>query len=129
MAKYLLISNYEGGVCTEPMGTWRPADIRAHIDFQQTLNAELAAAGELVDAQGVAAPEQAKRVTSDGAGPPVIRTGPFPESSPLLAGYRIVDVDSEARALEIAARTSAAPGPAGVPLQQPIEVRQLMVAP
>jgi hypothetical protein len=129
MGRYLLIQNYEGGVCTAPMGTWDTADVRAHIEFQQELNAELAASGELVDAQGVAAPEQAKRVTSDGAGAAVVRTGPFPESSPLLAGYRIVDVDSEARALEIAARTSAAPGPAGVPLQQPIEVRQVMVAP
>ena len=129
MSKYLLIQNYEGGVCTEPMGTWDPADIRAHIDFQQGLNAELTASGELVDAQGVAAPEQAKRVTSDGGAAPVVRTGPFPESSPLLAGYRIVDVESEARALEIAAKTSAAPGPVGVPLQQTIEVRQVMVAP
>jgi hypothetical protein len=129
MSKYLLIQNYEGGVCTEPMGTWDPADIRAHIDFQQGLNAELTESGELVDAQGVAGPEQAKRVTSDGTAAPVVRTGPFPESSPLLAGYRIVDVESEARALEIAAKTSAAPGPAGVPLQQPIEVRQVMVAP
>jgi hypothetical protein len=128
MTKYLLIQNYEGGVCTEPMGTWDPADIRAHIDFQQSLNAELTASGELVDAQGVAGPEQAKRVTSDGTAAPIVRTGPFPESSPLLAGYRIVDVESEARALEIAAKTSAAPGPTGVPLQQPIEVRQVMVA-
>ena len=48
---------------------------------------------------------------------------------PLLAGYRVVDVESEDRALEIAARASAAPGPAGVPIQQPIEVRQVMVAP
>jgi hypothetical protein len=129
VAKYLLIQNYEGGICPEPMGNWDPADIRAHIEFQQSLNDELAASGELVDTQGVAAPAQAKRVTSDGSGTSVIRTGPFPESSPLLAGYRMVDVDSEARALEIAARTSAAPGPAGVPLQQPIEVRQVMVAP
>jgi hypothetical protein len=128
MTKYLLIQNYESGVCTEPMGTWDPADIRAHIDFQQSLNAELTASGELVDAHGVAGPEQAKRVTSDGTAAPIIRTGPFPESSPLLAGYRIVDVESEARALEIAAKTSTAPGPAGVPLQQPIEVRQVMVA-
>jgi hypothetical protein len=128
MTKYLLIQNYEGGVCTEPMGTWDPADIRAHIDFQQSLNAELTASGELVDAQGVAGPEQAKRVTSDGTAAPIIRTGPFSESSPLLAGYRIVDVESEARALEIAAKTSAAPGPAAVPLQQPIEVREVMVA-
>ena len=129
MARYLLIQNYEGGVCDVPMGDWAPADIRAHIDFQQSVNDQLVASGELVDAQGVAGPDQAKRVTSDGTGAPVIRTGPFPESSPLLAGYRIVDVESEERALEIAARASAAPGPAGMPMQLPIEVRQVMTAP
>ena len=129
MSRYLLIQNYEGGVCDVPMGDWAPADIRAHIDFQQSVNEELVASGELVDAQGVAAPDQAKRVTWDGVGAPLISTGPFPESSPLLAGFRIVDVDTEKRALEIAARASAAPGPAGVALQLPIEVRQIMVAP
>jgi hypothetical protein len=126
MARYLLIQNYEGGVCDVPMGDWAPADVRAHIDFQRKVNEELVAVGELVDANGVAGPDQAKRVTSDGTGAPVIRTGPFPESSPLLAGYRIVDVEDEQRALAIAARLSAAPGPAGVPLQLPIEVRQIM---
>ena len=30
------------------------------------------------------------------------------------------------RAIEIAARVSAVPGPGGVPSQQPIEVRQVM---
>jgi hypothetical protein len=126
MAKYLLIQNYEGGVCDVPMGTWEPADIRAHIDFQQALNEALTVSGELVDAQGVASPEQAKRVTSDGTAA-TVDTGPF--GRPLMAGYRIVDVESEQRAVEIAARASAAPGPAGVPLQQPIEVRQVMLAP
>jgi len=126
MARYLLIQNYEGGVCDEPMGTWDPADVRAHIEFQLSLNAALTASGELVDAQGVAGPEQAKRVTSDGSDRKV-DSGPF--GHPLVAGYRIVDVESEARALDIAARASAAPGPAGVPIQQPIEVRQVMVAP
>jgi hypothetical protein len=59
----------------------------------------------------------------------VITDGPFPESKELLAGYRLVDVDSLDRALEIAARTSAAPGPEGVPIQQPIEVREVLSAP
>jgi hypothetical protein len=126
MAKFLLIQNYESGVCDEPMGTWEPADVRAHIDFQLALNAALTASGELIDAQGVAGPERAKRVTSDGSAPTVV-TGSFDRV--LLAGYRMVDVESERRALEIAAQTSAAPGPRGVPLQQPIEVREVMVAP
>jgi hypothetical protein len=123
MAKYLLIQKYEGGNCDVPMGDWNPADIRGHIDFQIALNSELTAAGELVDAQGVG--EDAKRVVSDGS----TSTVTVPAGEVLLAGYRLVDVESEERALQIAARSSAAPGPAGRPLEQPIEVRQIMVAP
>ena len=130
MTKFLLLQNYEGGEgCQLPMTEWPPGDIRAHIDFQHALNAELISNGELVDAQGLAGPELAKIVTSAGVGPPVVTDGPFLESKEFLAGYRMVDVESEARAIEIAARTSAAPGPGGVPIQQPIEVRQVMGAP
>ena len=130
MTKFLLLQNYEGGVgCDEPMTNWAPEDIKAHIAFQQVLNDELTKNGELVDALGLAGPELAKKVTFDGVGPPVVTDGPFPESKELLAGYRMVDVESEARAIEIAAKTSAAPGPGGVPIQQPIEVRQVMGAP
>ncbi|HEX9353079.1 MAG TPA: hypothetical protein VF933_04595, partial [Streptosporangiaceae bacterium] len=43
--------------------------------------------GELVDAQGLAGPEQARRVVSDGTGAPVITDGPFPEAKELLAGH------------------------------------------
>jgi hypothetical protein len=59
----------------------------------------------------------------------VITDGPFPESKELLAGYRIVDVDTGERAVEIAARISAAPGFDGAPIRQPIEVRAVMSAP
>jgi hypothetical protein len=53
----------------------------------------------------------------------------FPESKEFLAGYWIVDVESEARAFEIAAQASAAPGPGGKPLNMPIEVRPVMSGP
>ncbi len=130
MTKFLLLQKYEGGAgCDVPMTSWTPQDIMAHIDFQHVLNRELTESGELVDAQGLAGPELAKFVTFDGVGAPVVTDGPFLESKELLAGYRMVDVESEARAIEIAARTSAAPGPGGVPIQQPIEVRQVMGAP
>jgi len=66
---------------------------------------------------------------SDGTNPPRVIDGPYPESKELLAGYRLVDVDSLDRALQIAARSSAAPGPGGVPIQQQIEVRQVLGAP
>jgi hypothetical protein len=128
--KFMLMQAY-GGVPedTAPMSRWTPEEIRAHIQFQKDLNDELTERGELVDAQGLAAPELAKFVVSDGAAAPVVTDGPFPESKELLAGYRIVDVESVERALEIAARTSAAPGAGGTPIRQSIEVREVMSAP
>ena len=129
--RYMLMQAY-GGVelegCT-PMNEWAPQDVRAHVQFQHTLNAELLDRGELIDAQGLAGPDAAKFVVSDGVNPARIVDGPYPESKELLAGYRLVDVDGLDRALEIAARSSAAPGPGGVALQQAIEVRQVLGAP
>ena len=128
--RFMLLQNYgKVGLECEPMSEWDPDDIRAHITFQQDLNAELTETGELVDAQGLAGPDLAKFVVWDGVGAPVVTDGPFPESKELLAGYRVVDVETVDRALELAARASAAPGPRGAAIQQPIEVRQIMGAP
>lgn len=128
--RFMLLQNY-GAVESDcpPMTEWSPADIKAHIDFQIALNAELAQRGELVDAQGLAGPELAKFVVSDGNGAPVVTDGPFSEAKELLAGYRLVDVETTERAIEIAARASASPGPGGVAIRQPIEVRQVLSAP
>jgi hypothetical protein len=127
MTKFLLLTSYAGGAGSpEPMTDWDAEDIKAHLDFLRALNQELSERGELIDAQALTGPELAKIVTSDGAGPPVITDGPFPEVKELLAGYQMVDVESQQRAIEIAARVSSAPGPGGVPIRQPIEVRQVM---
>jgi hypothetical protein len=128
--RFMLLQNY-GQVESDcaPMTEWSPEDIKAHIDFQHALNAELLERGELVDAQGLAGPDQAKFVVSDGVGAPVITDGPFPEAKELLAGYRLVDVETLERALEIAAQASAAPAQNGAPIRQPIEVRQVLSAP
>lgn len=125
--RFMLLQDY-GGVPegTPPMTEWEPEEVQAHIDFQKDLNAELKERGELVDARGLAAPALAKFVVSDGDSPPVVTDGPFPESKELLAGYRMVDVDSVERAVEIAAIGSAAPGPGGAPIRQTIEVREVM---
>lgn len=112
-----------------PMMEWTPEEINAHIAFQIALNQELSENGELVDAQGLAGPDQAKFALSDGASAPVVTDGPYPEGKELLAGYRIVDVESVERAVELAARVSAAPGRNGAPIGQRIEVREVMSAP
>ena len=128
--RFMLLQNYgEVGSGCAPITEWSPEDIKAHIDFQHALNHELSQSGELVDAQGLAGPEQAKFVVSDGVNPPVITDGPFPESKELLDGYRLIDVETAARAIEIAAKASAAPGPNGLPIRDPIEVRQVLSAP
>jgi hypothetical protein len=129
MARFMLLQDYAGPEGIPPMTEWTPEDIQAHIDFQVELNRELTKTGELIDAQALSAPELAKFVTCDGRDAPVVTDGPFPESKELLAGYRMIDVASEARAIEIAARASAAPGPGGAPIQQAIEVRQVLGTP
>jgi hypothetical protein len=126
MARYLLAVNFEGGVVDTPMEEWKPEEIAAHLDYYRALHRELVASGELVQSEVLSPPDLAKIVTFDGATAPVVTDGPFQEFKEWVAGYQIVDVDSEERAIEIAGRISAVPGPDGVALQQPIQVRQVM---
>ena len=126
--KYMLMMHAPRGNGEYRIDEWSPEDFQAHMAFMHRLNAELAAAGEWVDAQGLAAPGEAKLVRAGSDGAPVT-DGPFPEAKEFLAGFWIVEVDTPERACEIAARASAAPGPGGAPLNMPIEVRQVMSAP
>lgn len=126
MPRYLLIIDYRPGDVATPMDEWAPEDIRAHMDHYGKLREDLLAGGELVNQEALTGPEFGKEVVADGLTPPVVSDGPFAESKELLAGYQLVDVVSEARAIEIAARISAVPGPGGVPLRQPVGVRRVM---
>ncbi len=126
MTRYLLVVNFEGGVVDTPMEEWKPEEIAAHLDYYKALHKQLVSSGELVESEVLAGPDVAKIVTSDGVIAPVVTDGPFQEFKEWLAGYQIVDVESEARAIEIAAKISAVPGPGGVATQQPIQVRQVM---
>ena len=123
--KYMLLMSYSPEV--PPSTEWAPEEVRASGAHMMAIHEELAASGELVGAEGLTGPEAAKIVTHDGVGAPVVTDGPFPESKELLAGYWLVDVESEERAIEIAARTSAAPGPGGRPTAREIQVRPVMV--
>jgi hypothetical protein len=128
--KYMLMMQFSTATAEFPeMSTWTPEEIRAHIQFMVDVSGKLAAAGELVDAQGLGGPEQAKIVRAGGGGAPVVTEGPFPETKEFLLGYWIVDCDGPERAVEIAAHVSTAPGPGGAPVNMPIEVRPIMSAP
>lgn len=104
---------------------WSKDDVQAHFAFLKNLNKELTESGEFVATQGLAGPEQARVVRAGKDGLP-ITDGVFPEAKEFLLGYWIVDVESSERAYEIAARLSGGPGPGGIRLSMPIEVRQLM---
>ena len=109
----------------EVFGGWSPQDVAANIAFVKGINRTLSDSGEFVAVEGLAMPDQAKVVRAGQDGAP-ITDGVFPESKEFLAGYLMVDVESAKRAYEIAAIWSAAPGPDGLPLRMPIEVRQVM---
>jgi hypothetical protein len=111
------------------IGTWPEEDIKAHINFMMRFNDELKKAGEFTDGQGLSGPEDARIVRAGRSGAPEVTDGPYPEAKEFLAGFWIVDCESKERAYEIAARISAAPGKGGVPLNMPIEVREVMSAP
>jgi hypothetical protein len=127
--RYILMMNAPRGTGDYQVNAWSPDDLNAHMGFMHKLNKELTASGELVGAEGLAPPGQAKRVRAGKNGGPPITDGVFPESKEFLAGYWLVDVDRPERAYEIAAKASAAPGPGGAPLNMPIEVREVMRAP
>ena len=127
--RYMLMMHAPRGSGEYQVNAWSPEDLRAHIGFMQRLNQELTEAGELVGAEGLAPPGQARVVRAGKQGVPAVTDGPFPEAKEFLAGFWIVEVDRPERAYEIAAKASAAPGPGGAPLIIPIEVRQVMSAP
>ena len=67
------------------------------------LTAELTDAGELLASEGLADPALAKRVTVSGD-KTMNSDGPFAEAKEHLAGFYLIDCESEDRALAIAAR-------------------------
>ena len=114
MALYLLGVNFDGGEVTTPMEEWKPEE----VDGPPRLlpGAEQGARGQR-RARADRDPRRA-RPREDRHAPtatrPVVTDGPFQEFKEWLAGFQIVDVETEERALEIAARLSAVPGPGGV---------------
>ena len=120
--KYILMMNVPGNAPYQ-IWSWPAADVAAHLAYMKGLTERLEAAGELASVEALAAPDQAKLVR---AGDFPITDGVFAESKEFLAGYWIVEVKSAQRAYAIAAEASAAPGPGGVPLNLPIEVREVM---
>ncbi|WP_254790608.1 YciI family protein [Blastococcus tunisiensis] len=130
MAKYLLLKHYRGApaaVNDVPMDRWTPAEVTAHIQYMQDFATRLEGTGEFVDGQALA--PDGMWVRSDGEGRPPVTDGPFAETKDLIAGWMIIDVDSQDRAVELAGELSAAPGAGGKPIHEWLEVRPFLAAP
>ena len=102
--KYMLMMNcpHDG---YQQFLSWPKQLLDAHITFMRTFARKLSATGELVGAEGLASPLDAKRVRADNNGTP-ITDGVLPESKEFLAGFWIVQVTSPERAYQIAAEAS-----------------------
>lgn len=86
-----------------------------------TFHEELARAGVLLDASGLAPSSQGWRIRY-GAQDRQVIDGPFTESKELIAGYTMIQVRSREEALEWTRRY---PNPVGEGLAAEIEVRRL----
>ena len=129
MAKYLLLKHYRGG--PEPMPNartqidqWTPQEISDHVAFMEHVADVLRERGEYVDRQALSS--EGTFVRYDGEGKPPVTDGPFAETKDLIAGWMIIDVESQERAYEAAAFLSSAPGAGGRPLQEWLEVRPFL---
>ena len=98
--KYLmLIYGNEEKWASFPAETWPEA-----IAKQDAFNKKYEATGELIGAYGLGSEAQAKLVRRDQAtGLPAVTDGPYQETKEYIASLYLLDVESEERALEIAA--------------------------
>jgi len=102
-----------------------PEDFAPMYAFMEAFHKDLDQSGELVDAQGLAAPVHTRRIRlQDGV--PVVTDGPYPETQEVLAGYTLVECDSFDRATEIAAGLANCPYPAQAPGEFVVDVRPIL---
>ena len=74
-------------------------------DFEQVW-AELSERGELVGAQALGDPREAKLIRYEGGGRRKVTDGPYAETAEHFAGFFLIDVADQARAEEVAAKFS-----------------------
>ncbi|MFC9292965.1 YciI family protein [Streptomyces sp. NPDC057011] len=111
-----------------PSPRWSPDEITAMVAFMSGLNAELAASGELLDAQGFTAPAEARFVTGSPGREPVVTDRPYAGTEVVTAGYWLLECSGPDRVTEIAARITQCPVPDGSPAY-PVVIRPVGEAP
>ena len=113
----------------QALGALPREDLRAHLAFLRDSGlaaARVRGAGERAGAGRAGAGQV---VRARGGLAPAVSGAPFAPAREFLGAYWIVDCDSPARATEIAAQLSAAPGRGGGALNRAVEVRPVMRLP
>ncbi|MEV7612567.1 hypothetical protein [Streptomyces sp. NPDC089799] len=123
-------ADYEAMEGTESPGPprWSREELLAMVNFMGELNNELAASGELLDAQGFTAPAEARFVTASPGTEPVITDRPYAAADVQPAGYWLLECVDLDRVTEIAARITQCPTPPGSP-EHPVVIRPIGEAP
>lgn len=127
--KFMVMMHAPRGTGGWDVAGWKPEDIKTMVKFMDDLNRDLKASGELVSAEGLTPPGEARIVRAGRSGKPVVTDGPFAETKEFLAGFWIIECPTADRAYEIAGRASSAPGRGGAPMNIPLEVRAVGEAP
>jgi hypothetical protein len=126
--KYMIMMNSPRDGYAQFM-SWPKEILEAHFAFMEAFGQKLRRSGELVSAEGLDSPTQAKAVRAGKDGKPVT-DGVFPESKEFLAGFWIVDVERPERAYEIAGEVLDAPHASMMaddkPFEMVIEVREIL---
>jgi hypothetical protein len=122
---YMIQMNVDVDAWDGMMSSYSQEDMQAMFAHMESLNNDLTSAGEMVEARGLGGPGLARTVRAGSDGRPQVTDGPAVRTGQILAGYWVVDVKSEERAYEIAARASACPGPGGRPGNDPVEVHAI----
>ena len=107
------------------LASWSKEDFRRMVEFMRSLDSELRDSGELLELNGLSGPSGVRTVRAQADGKPLVRDGLRSDAQDFLAGYWVVDVASPERAVEIATRISATPGPGGAPVNQQVEVHAI----
>ena len=75
--KYMLMMHAPRGTGDWGAAQWSPEALQAHLEFMHRLNKDLKEAGELVAAEGLATPGEARIVRATKGGAPAVTDGPF----------------------------------------------------
>ena len=99
--KFMLMMNAPRGDGDWGVMSWPPEDLKAHIAFMKRFGEDLAKSGELVGAEGLASPAQARIVKAGKDGSPHVTDGPFAETKEILGGILELEAASLDEAVEL----------------------------